>query len=377
MAAHGVVHGILGAILLALLVQTWLGARAMPRLHRIAPARGPRAAVLIPARNESSRIGDCVRAWTAQDHPDYEIVVLDDDSTDDTAARAAAAGGRVIRSRGLPAGWRGKPHACHRLRHSVRAGVLVFADADVLPAHDALGRALGALDALGVEAVSALPAHASASVAVRALVAVQNWAPLALVPLWLSAARRAPRFAILNGQFIAIRAHTYDAVGGFAAVRTAVGEDTALARRLVARGHRVALLDGTALLRCRPYTRPGEVWRANVRNLATAFFGSPLLLAFATVGALSLYVLPPALLAVGLLGARLPGWPWLPLIETALGVASRLLTDRRAGYPRWLALLHPVAMLGVAGMMADALWHLGRNVPIEWRGRRYGVDRAD
>jgi hypothetical protein len=57
MAAHGVVHGILGAILLALLVQTWLGARAIPRLHRIAPARGPRAAVLIPARNESSRIG--------------------------------------------------------------------------------------------------------------------------------------------------------------------------------------------------------------------------------------------------------------------------------------------------------------------------------
>lgn len=370
-----VVHAVIVVVLLALLVQTWLGTRTLPRLARMpAPARRPRVAVLVPARDEASRIAESVRAWTCQDYPHYEVIVYDDESTDDTAARAAAAGRvRVLRGDGLPDGWRGKPHACHRLRGATRAEVLVFADADVVPRPDAVRRAVGALERLGADALSALPAHTSPSVVVLALVAIQNWAPPALVPAWCPGATRRRRFAVLNGQFFVVRARTYDAVGGFAAVRDAVGEDTVLGRRLVAHGHRLALVDGAEVLRCRSYARPAEAWRGTARNLATAFFGSPWLLAAAAIGAVLLYVAPAVALAGGGLGIGGPGWPWLPVVELGLGIASRALTDARAGYPRALALLHPFAMLALAGMLGDALRRRLTGAHVEWRGRRYRV----
>ncbi len=370
----------LGA-LLALALQTALNRWRLPRLAAVAPPRAaPRAAVLIPARNEGARIAACVAAWGRQDYPDFEVVVYDDDSTDDTRARALAAGGarvRVVRGQALPAGWRGKAHACHRLRQATDAEILVFADADVTPAPTALLRTAGALAALGADALSALPRHASAGWMIRALVALQNWAPLACVPLWLGAARGRPTFAVLNGQFLALRAAAYDACGGFAAVRASVGEDTALGRRLVAQGHAVALLDGSTLLTCHPYDSLRELWAAHVRNLATAFFGSlPLMLA--ATGALAAITAGPAVLVVAGLATGRTGapWTWLPLAELALAVLARALADARAGYGPWLAPLHPLAVLALFGMALDAAWRVARGGTVEWRGRRYDVSDA-
>src|SRR5215813_4222163 len=164
-------HALVMTALTVIVIQTLLNRARMPRLEDMpVPARPPRAAVLIPARNEEATIGDCVRRWAAQAYPDYEIVVFDDDSSDATAARAGAAAGsrvRVIRGGPLPPGWRGKTHACHRLREETRADLLVFADADVRPAPDTLLRVAGGL--ARVDALSALPSHTSPSLAVRAL----------------------------------------------------------------------------------------------------------------------------------------------------------------------------------------------------------------
>lgn len=43
--------------------------------------------VIVPARNEETHIGDCIKSLRAQDYPDdlLEIIVVDDHSTDDTA----------------------------------------------------------------------------------------------------------------------------------------------------------------------------------------------------------------------------------------------------------------------------------------------------
>lgn len=374
-------HGLAGTALTGLAVHASVNHLLTQRLARMPAAPvPPRVSVLIPARDEAGRIGRCVGHWMNQEYAEYEVFVYDDQSSDDTAASVVAAGGsrvRLVRGGPLPDGWRGKPHACHRLRAHATGEVLLFADADVTPSPDALARTAGAFAALSLDALSAVPAHGSPSLAVRALVAVQNWAALTFVPSWLAATRHRALFAAMNGQFIAIRAEAYDRSGGFRAVRDTLAEDAALARRLTALGYRVRLLDGAGVLRCTPYTRARECWRANARNLLPLFFDSAPLLAFALFALAALYLAPLALLALGLLlgHAGTLAWTWLPLVELALGLLPRVLADRRAGYPRWLALLHPAAVAALVGMGLESLARFRGTGIVEWRGRRYRIPR--
>lgn len=377
-------HVVAGGILLALAIQALLNVRHLPRLERMPPpSRFPRVAVLLPARNEAARIAETVRAWTRQSYPDADIFVYDDASADGTGALAAAAGGdrvRVLRGGPLPAGWCGKTHASHQLREATDADVLVFADADVTPAASALAATVSALESLHVDALSALPRHVSAGLAIRALVALQNWAPIAFVPLWASRLARRPLFTVMNGQFLAIRATAYDRAGGFAAVRANLGEDAAFGRRLTATGHTVAVVDGSRILTCRAYESLAELWSAHVRNLRAAFFGSSALTVAALATLAALLFAPMGVLIAGMAWgcAGTAGWTWLPLAEIALALLPRALSDARAGYGGWVTALHPLAIFALFAMAMDAAGRAACGRPVTWRGRRYRFEnRAD
>jgi chlorobactene glucosyltransferase len=380
MTGLAIFHLVAGAGLAALTLHTLLNHLTLPRLDRVqAPGPPLRISVLIPARNEAERIGASVGAWARQDYPEYEVIVYDDDSTDDTASRAlgAAAGApeiRVVRGGPLPAGWAGKPWACHCLRAEARGEVLVFADADLVPSPDALTRTMAALTAFAADALSAVPVHDSPHPGVRLLAALQNWAALAFVPSWLALRGGPSRLVALNGQFLAIRAAVYDTSGGFSGAPGSLAEDTRLGRHLAARGYRVRFLDGARVLRCRSYTTLGALWRGNVRNLLPVFFDSPALLLLA-LGALALqFVGPLVILGVGvaLEGAGWP-WRWAPLAEVTAAVLLRAASDARAGYPLWMAPLQPIAVLALIGMGLDSLFRFRVRGAVEWRGRRYDV----
>lgn len=373
-----VLHVTALAILVVAAVHALLNHLLWPRLRSGGPPTGrwPRVSVLIPARNEARRIEAALRGWLAQSYPKYEILVFDDDSDDDTAARVAAVAGpdprvRLRRGGTLPPGWRGKPWACHNLAREARGDVLVFADADVIPAPEALGAAVSRL-ARDCDVLSAVPRHRAARRSVLVLVALQNWAALTFVPAWLTTVRA---LAAVNGQFLALPRDVYLATGGFAAVCGALAEDAALGRHLAGLGYRVRLLDGTGLLASEPHATLSEAWRANARTLLPLLFGSTPLLALAlgmlTVG----WLLPPVWLGLELaLGD--PLGVTLAALEVVLGLGPRWLADRRAGYPVWLAATHPlaVAALAVSGVASLAWFRWRRQV--DWRGRRYSVTEA-
>jgi cellulose synthase/poly-beta-1,6-N-acetylglucosamine synthase-like glycosyltransferase len=379
MLALSLFHAVALTLLVALGAQAVLNARAIRRLRPAArPSRWPSVSVLIPARNEASRIDACMRAWRAQDYPRYEVVVCDDESTDDTAARArraaeGAANVRVIDAGRLPAGWRGKTHACHRLREHARGEMLLFVDADVVPQPSALTAAVAARETLGANALSALPSHAPVPALLRAVAGVQNWAAMTFVPSWVTALRHHPMMAVMNGQFITIPAAVYDAVGGFAAVYGSLSEDTALGRRLVAAGYRVDLVDGSTLLACRSYTKLADLWRGNVRNLRAVLLGSPWLLALSATCLTALYLGPLVVLVVGGVFGRTGSlaWTWLPLAEATLGIGARAFVDRRSGHGAWLAVVHPVAVAALVAMQVDAVARTIGRREVDWRGRRY------
>jgi cellulose synthase/poly-beta-1,6-N-acetylglucosamine synthase-like glycosyltransferase len=350
------------------------------------PAHAPFISVLIPARNEAAKIGACVKSWVAQDYGGvdpggFEVLVYDDDSTDDTAAIASAAGGarvRVVSGGGLPAGWRGKPWSCHRLRMEARGELLVFADADLTAEPRALAATAATLAAARADLLTALPRHTAPRGMLRVLVGIQNWAVLSFIPLWLSGTARGRAFAAVNGQYVAIPAAVYDRCGGFAAVRGSVAEDAELGRRLASLGLKVLLVDGSKVLRCESYGSLRDAWKGNVRNLVPIFFGSASLLLGATAVAAAVYLAPLGMLAAAAL-FTLPRalFLWVPLGEVLLAVLARWLVDERFGVAGPSSLLHPVAMAGLCAMsVGSVLEHRVRGA-VEWRGRRYTVGARD
>jgi chlorobactene glucosyltransferase len=334
-----------------------------------------RVSVLIPARNEERNIEACVRA--AMDRGGegvLEVVVFDDLSTDGTPAILArlqeeyAGHGialRVVKGSGLPAGWVGKPHACHRLSREARGDILLFLDADVQ------------LEASGVERVLSLMARHEAGVVTMVPRQVfergESWAPGLIVPLlhvtytswfpivltWLS---RDVRFLAANGQVLAVRREVYEGVGGFEAVRDQVVDDMAFCGLVKRSGHRVVFADGFSAARCQMYQTGREVWEGFSKNIYPGL-GANLA---ALVGVIALYlwafVLPYGVLAAGVAGGLDAGWQW----AGAAGVGGNVAL--RARHPWWSVLAHPVGVLGLLAIAVNsARWVMtGR---VRWSGR--------
>ena len=92
-------------------------------------ASGDLVTVIIPARNEASRIAATVRAVLDQAAPPMEVLVADDGSSDATAAAARKAGAQVIaiESAGNPG------LARNRAARVAKGSILLFLDADCVP----------------------------------------------------------------------------------------------------------------------------------------------------------------------------------------------------------------------------------------------------
>lgn len=370
---HAVIVVLLGIVLL----QVGLNLRRLQRLSSFRAARPgpdlPSASVLVPARNEAARIGAALGAWLAQTCRPTEVIVLDDESTDATAerARGAAAGApwaRVLAGAPKPPAWTGKSFACHQLAQVARGDVLVFADADVTPAPEALAALLAAFAEPGTDAVTVLPRHAASSRLGRHALPIQSWVLACFYPLWLAGRRPTALLAAANGQLLAVRRGAYEAVGGHRAVGRSLAEDAELGRRLGAAGVRVRLLDGSDLVSCQGYERLRDLWLANTKNLFAVLFHSYGLAGAAIVGLVAGWVLPGLWLA--LWAAGLGGDPVLPALQLVLGGAGRIVVARRFGYSVADTWSHPFLALLLALMVGNSVWvhGLGR---VPWRGREY------
>ena len=103
-----------------------------------APARDVQVSVIVPAFNDSERLGRCLKALAAQDTQDFDINVIDDCSTDGgrTAAVAETAGARVLRlDRNV-----GPAIARNRGARAATGNIFFFIDADCLAHPDAVSR---------------------------------------------------------------------------------------------------------------------------------------------------------------------------------------------------------------------------------------------
>ena len=122
--------------------------------------RPPEITVAVPVKDRRERMLRCLDALLAQDHPDYEILVLDNESSDGTPeacrerARAADAAVRVVTLSGTVGAVR------NRGAELARGRFLAFTDSDCLPSPgwlSAAARALRENQSLGLVQGRTLP----------------------------------------------------------------------------------------------------------------------------------------------------------------------------------------------------------------------------
>ncbi len=103
------------------------------------PTNAILATVIIPARNASDCIEDCMKALTHQSvaRNRYQIILVDDGSSDDTAKRAEPYCDRVIRI--APSG---PASARNSGARNAVGSILLFTDADCQPEQDWIGKML-------------------------------------------------------------------------------------------------------------------------------------------------------------------------------------------------------------------------------------------
>jgi glycosyltransferase involved in cell wall biosynthesis len=231
----------------------------------------PQVSVIIPARNEEAILGTCLESLMDQDQLSFEIIVVNDHSTDRTKEIAQSFPGvQVIDADPLPTGWTGKNNAVATGARAARTNWFLFTDADTIHLPGSLPRALREARENGADLLSYSPEQ----------IAVTFWEKAVLPVVFAELARQYPPSkvsdpkspeAAANGQYVLVKRDAYEAVGGHAAVASAILEDVALARAIKASGCKIRFRYAADSVRTRMYRNFRQLREGWTKNLALLF----------------------------------------------------------------------------------------------------------
>ncbi|HUZ32233.1 MAG TPA: glycosyltransferase [Xanthobacteraceae bacterium] len=338
--------------------------------------RWPAIAAVIPARDEADFVRETVASLLRQDYPGtFTVILVDDQSRDGTAqvaldaAAALDAAGRlrVLTGRPLPAGWTGKLWAQHQGVEAAEAmapppDYLLLTDADIVYGPDALAALVARASARGTVLTSLMVKLRCRSLAERMFVPAFIFFFQMLYPFgWANNPRRAT--AAAAGGCMLVRRTTLKAAGGMAAIRSALIDDCALAKKLKQQGPIwIGLTD--RVHSARAYPAVADIRHMVSRTAYAQLNYSPLLLA-GTVAGLALTYIAPVLLALfatgtaGVLGIAV----WL-MMTVALQPTLRFYRLS----PLWGLALPAIAAAYMAFTLDSAYQH-ARGRGGMWKGR--------
>ena len=366
-----------GEILLAL-VALWLLLTALsnalfwPRVRQAQPIRPAHVSVLIPARNEEANLPACLTAVLQQGETVGEILLYNDHSSDATEAVISDFAQRDARIRAvepqpLPGGWCGKNFACAQLAQAARGRWLLFLDADTRLIARAVERMVTEAEARELTLLSCWPGFELVGFWEKVLMPLLNTVVFSLFPGMLSLTRPDPSLGLAHGACLLFERATYHKLGGHAAVKDQIFEDTRLAQLWRARGERSLCLDGQEIVRVRMYDSFSGIWLGFQKNFypafkrASGFWG--FLLLHATV------YLAPFYLA--LFTQRL-----VFVVAASLILLLRLSLALRFKQPAWSTLLHPLTEMLLIVLGLTSWWRCKSGRGVTWKGRAYHKARA-
>jgi hopene-associated glycosyltransferase HpnB len=355
----------------------------------VEPVNWPRAAIVVPARDEAALLPQTLPSLLAQDYPGHaHVVLVDDRSSDRTAelARSLAAtkkgrclGLAVLEGRPPPAGWAGKTWAMAQgVEHAMAAPEppdwLLFTDADIYLSPGSLRRLVASALASSKAAVSLMARLSTRTAWERLLMPAFVYFFAQIYPFeWVNDPAR--ETAAAAGGCLLVNTEALAEAGGMAAVAGAAIDDVALAKALSAAGYDLWLGlagDGSPeqaplVESLRRYPRLSDIWEMVARNAYTQLQQNPWALAGTVAALCSIYLAPPALGLAGV-AARRPGTALAGLAAWTAMAASYLPTARYYRASPATAIALPFTAALYAGMTIDSA-RRHRKGASQWKGR--------
>ncbi len=324
--------------------------------------------VIIPARNEELRLPALLESLRQQTHTPHEIIVVDDGSTDRTSEVALRYGCRVIHSGN--SAWSGKSAACYAGAQAATGAYIVFFDADVYLAADALSYIYRHRLKGGV--LSIQPYHYMEKPYEQCSLYFNLVAMLGLdLGQW-----RKPFSTKLGffGPCVLMDRETYLKTGGHALVRDSILEDMALGQAFAKRNIPLVAIPHTNRLSFRMYAEGFQkLFNGWSKNMGVAAQRSSLwtIMIISSIMSLSFFI--PGQLLISILGSSFP----LSIVYTAayLAFAGLLFVSaRRIGaFSVISCLLFPLLASFFVLVLLRSLFMQLFHMPIEWRGRKVHI----
>ncbi len=347
--------------------------------------------VVVPACNEEAAISGTLWSLLGSTGLRVQVVAVDDRSTDATGLRMRAVREGWLAGKGpgsftgldhsievivveqLRQGWLGKPHALAAAAAAAGSSWLLFTDADVIFAPEALSRALRYAQNEALDHLVVMPEWTMESFGERAMHGAMHALGLWTLKLW-RVADPAARDFLGVGAFNLVRREVYQRLGGFEQLRMEVLEDLRLGWMVKRAGYRQAVIlggsaDGGRGMVSVRWAR--GAWGV-VRNLEKNFFAlyryKTWLAGVAAFGLGLHIVLPVYALVFGGSAARAGAVAFYLGVGICYGV-SRPVT-RVSGW--YVVTFAPAAGLFLLAMVRSVVLALVRG-GIVWRGTRYSL----
>jgi chlorobactene glucosyltransferase len=376
----------LGILLVLYALFEW-NLRVYRRFSSKRAAAYPKVSVLVPCRNEEKRLEANLKSLLAQDHPHFEVIVLDDNSTDatpDILKKLSASDARlkVLKGAPLPEGWQGKNFACHQLSQAATGEWLLFVDADTFHAPGMLRAVHQEAAGRNAAFVSTFPRQVFASIGDELIVPLMFFVLLTFLPMfftdkkiWFSFARAG--FATGCGQFVYVRRDAYADAGGHAGIGARISEGPLLAGRIKAAGHRIVLADGSAWVSCRMYGGFAETFSGFSRSVFASMGGSIGAMLFFLIVQTYVFHGPWALMiAASVLDAWTPAAAAALTVSALLPVWMRLRIHLKTGMSlRWVW-AHAVSIALYHAILINSFLKFRVFRSTSWKGRSYAAPQA-
>jgi len=354
------------------------GAKAMRAIPRLADLPDESAdevtaklSVVVAARNEELHIEKALRSLGMQDHPDYEIIVVNDRSTDGTTEIVNRLAGefpnliRPVHVTELPEGWLGKCNALHQGGEAASGEFILFADADVEFQPSVLRRAHAYAAREEADQLAVIPQNLVDSFWEMAMLNVFALCFMLGFPPHRAMQRNSGRF-IGVGAFNMVRTSMYRRIQGHRFLRLQVLDDVGLGKLVKFSGGRVRVAWGHGQVRLRWYESLGHMIKGLEKNMFAATGYSAVKTVAMVAGVVVMFLWPWLGVWVGPPGARLVAACALGLQIVTAGAAAK-----RAGF----SAVHGLTTLAGAALLITALVRSMvatlRNGGISWRDSFY------
>ncbi|MDO3408299.1 glycosyltransferase family 2 protein [Saccharibacillus sp. CPCC 101409] len=329
----------------------------------------PFLSILIPARNEASRIPPLLRSLQEQRFRSFEILVIDDDSSDGTAAVAESFGARVLRNEGA-----GKSAACWYGAQQAKGSWLLFLDADTrFESVDGLSHLLHFYREKGARGITALqPFHTVErwyeyiSVVFNIIVVVG----MNLFTVWGSRFKTAGSF----GPCILCNRDDYFLSGGHQKIEGAIMDDLALGEAFLEQDLPVRCLGGKGIISLRMYPEGvGSLIEGWCKSFAVGSKSTHPAVMFMVV----LWISGSFIAAAALISSLIE---WNPAAILFSGILYALYAVQTAGFAgrvgnfnKAVFLVYPIFFSFFVGIYLYSFIRVNIFHSVNWRGRKIKV----